>query len=145
MNKNQHQKRNFKTDIMNSILVDLNIIYIYTYFFLHFIISSCLFFPHSALVRSVIKNFTMAFFFPACLTVFIFQHNRAAYDILAKTIVVDARPNPRQVQPPLWMLMFFDQSDVSNFTGLGSLDILFFLWTGLPSLIALCISSAFIS
>nr|XP_022310141.1 protein FAM8A1-like [Crassostrea virginica] len=51
----------------------------------------------SALVRSVIKNFTMAFFFPACLTVFIFQHNRAAYDILAKTIVVDARPNPRQV------------------------------------------------
>ncbi|XP_048729166.1 protein FAM8A1-like [Ostrea edulis] len=46
----------------------------------------------SALVRSVIKNFTMAFFFPACLTVFIFQHNRAAYDILAKTIVIDARP-----------------------------------------------------
>lgn len=49
----------------------------------------------SALVRSVIKNFTMAFFFPACLTVFIFQHNRAAYDILAKTIVVDARPLQR--------------------------------------------------
>ncbi|XP_062573167.1 protein FAM8A1-like [Saccostrea cucullata] len=47
----------------------------------------------SALIRSVIKNFTMAFFFPACLTVFIFKHNRAAYDILAKTIVVDARPN----------------------------------------------------
>ncbi|KAJ8321786.1 hypothetical protein KUTeg_000257 [Tegillarca granosa] len=51
----------------------------------------------SALVRSVIKNFTMAFFFPACFTVFFFQHNRAAYDVLAKTIVVQA-PVIRQQQ-----------------------------------------------
>lgn len=47
----------------------------------------------NALVRSVIKNFTMAFFFPACFTVFFFQHNRAAYDILAKTVVVQT-PQP---------------------------------------------------
>ena len=49
----------------------------------------------SALVRSVIKNFTMAFFFPACFTVFFFQHNRTAYDVLAKTIVV-------QTDEPRW-------------------------------------------
>ncbi|XP_064597256.1 protein FAM8A1-like isoform X2 [Liolophura sinensis] len=41
-----------------------------------------------ALVRSVIKNFTLAFFFPACLTIFFFHHNRAAYDVIAGTIVV---------------------------------------------------------
>lgn len=43
----------------------------------------------SALVRSVIKNFSMAFFFPACFTVFFFRFNRAAYDVLAHTIVVE--------------------------------------------------------
>jgi uncharacterized RDD family membrane protein YckC len=31
----------------------------------------------------------MAFFFPACLTVFFFRYNRAAYDILAQTVVVE--------------------------------------------------------
>ncbi|XP_069106036.1 protein FAM8A1-like [Argopecten irradians] len=53
----------------------------------------------SALVRSTIKNFTMAFLFPACFTVFFFRHNRAAYDVIAKTIVVQA-PNPQQQQQP---------------------------------------------
>ncbi|XP_076456829.1 protein FAM8A1-like [Babylonia areolata] len=43
----------------------------------------------SAFVRSAIKNFTIAFFFPACLTIFLFKHNRAAYDVLANTIVVE--------------------------------------------------------
>ncbi|PVD32634.1 hypothetical protein C0Q70_08078 [Pomacea canaliculata] len=43
----------------------------------------------SAFIRSAIKNFTIAFFFPACLTVFIFKHNRAAYDVLSSTIVVE--------------------------------------------------------
>lgn len=43
-----------------------------------------------AFIRSIIKNFTIAFFFPACLTVFMFRHNRAAYDILSNTIVVEA-------------------------------------------------------
>lgn len=52
----------------------------------------------SALVRSVIKNFTLAFFFPACFTVFFFQYNRAAYDILAKTIVVELPVRERQNQ-----------------------------------------------
>ncbi|XP_060589351.1 protein FAM8A1-like [Ruditapes philippinarum] len=43
----------------------------------------------NALIRSIIKNFSMAFFFPACLTVFFFRYNRAAYDILAQTVVVE--------------------------------------------------------
>ncbi|OWF45174.1 protein FAM8A1-like [Mizuhopecten yessoensis] len=56
----------------------------------------------SALVRSTIKNFTMAFLFPACFTVFFFRHSRAAYDVIAKTIVVQA-PAPhihQHHQPP---------------------------------------------
>ncbi|XP_060064946.1 protein FAM8A1-like [Ylistrum balloti] len=55
----------------------------------------------SALVRSTIKNFTMAFLFPACFTVFFFRHSRAAYDVIAKTIVVQAPyPHIHQHQPP---------------------------------------------
>ncbi len=50
-----------------------------------------LIFYSSALVRSVIKNFSLAFFFPACFTVFFFQHNRAAYDVIANCIVVELR------------------------------------------------------
>ena len=46
-------------------------------------------FPFSAFIRSAIKNFTIAFFFPACLTVFMFKHNRAAYDVLSNTVVVE--------------------------------------------------------
>ena len=46
----------------------------------------------SALVRSVIKNFSMAFFFPASLTVFFFRYNRAAYDVLSQTVVVEVEP-----------------------------------------------------
>lgn len=45
---------------------------------------------YSALLRSILKNFTIAFFFPACLTVFFFDHNRAAYDVLAGSIVVQS-------------------------------------------------------
>lgn len=43
----------------------------------------------SAFIRSAIKNFTIAFFFPACLTIFMFGHNRAVYDVLSNTIVVE--------------------------------------------------------
>ncbi|CAI9553382.1 unnamed protein product [Staurois parvus] len=39
-------------------------------------------------VRAVIKNFSIAFFFPAFITLLFFQHNRTAYDIVAGTIVV---------------------------------------------------------
>ncbi|KAL3889421.1 hypothetical protein ACJMK2_001765 [Sinanodonta woodiana] len=48
----------------------------------------------SAFIRSVIKNFSIAFFFPACLTVFFFRLNRATYDVLANTIVVEANDPP---------------------------------------------------
>lgn len=47
------------------------------------------FLPFSAFIRSVIKNFSMAFFFPVCLTVFFFQHNRAAYDVISNCAVVE--------------------------------------------------------
>lgn len=43
----------------------------------------------NAFLRSVIKNFTIAFFLPACLTLFFFKHNRTAYDVVAHTIVVE--------------------------------------------------------
>ncbi|XP_059158260.1 protein FAM8A1-like [Physella acuta] len=43
----------------------------------------------NAFLRSLIKNFTIALFLPACLTLFFFKHNRAAYDIVAHTIVVE--------------------------------------------------------
>jgi len=34
----------------------------------------------------------MAFFFPASLTVFFFRYNRAAYDVLSQTVVVEVEP-----------------------------------------------------
>lgn len=40
--------------------------------------------------RAVIKNFSMAFFFPACITMFFNPHLRSTYDIIAKTVVVSA-------------------------------------------------------
>ncbi|PIK39398.1 hypothetical protein BSL78_23755 [Apostichopus japonicus] len=38
--------------------------------------------------RAVIKNFSMAFFFPACITIFFNPHLRSTYDIITKTMVV---------------------------------------------------------
>jgi uncharacterized RDD family membrane protein YckC len=51
----------------------------------------------TALWRSFVKNMILAFFFPVCLSMFFFQNNRAAYDVLCKTIVVED-PQP-QLQP----------------------------------------------
>jgi len=42
-----------------------------------------------ALVRSIIKNLSMAFFFPVCFTLFFFQYNRTVYDIVCNCIVVE--------------------------------------------------------
>ncbi|XP_054020342.1 protein FAM8A1 [Dryobates pubescens] len=39
-------------------------------------------------IRALIKNFSIASFFPAFITLLFFQHNRTAYDIAAGTIVV---------------------------------------------------------
>lgn len=44
----------------------------------------------NAICRAVIKNFSLAFFFPVCFTVFFFQNNRAAYDIIANCIVIES-------------------------------------------------------
>ena len=52
--------------------------------------SSCVYgVIYSAVVRSAIKNFSLAFFFPVCLTVFFFTHNRTGYDIISSSIVVE--------------------------------------------------------
>ncbi|XP_061677257.1 protein FAM8A1-like [Syngnathoides biaculeatus] len=39
-------------------------------------------------VRALSKNFSIAFFFPAFVTLLFFQHNRTVYDMVAGTIVV---------------------------------------------------------
>ncbi|XP_037081052.1 protein FAM8A1-like [Pollicipes pollicipes] len=43
-----------------------------------------------ALLRSVIKNVSVTFFFPMFVTVFYLDHNRTPYDLLAGTIVVES-------------------------------------------------------
>jgi len=45
-----------------------------------------------AFIRSVMKNFSLAFFFPLCFTLFHFEHSRTLYDIFAKSIVVEVQP-----------------------------------------------------
>ncbi|XP_034030823.1 protein FAM8A1-like [Thalassophryne amazonica] len=45
-------------------------------------------------VRALNKNFSIAFFFPAFITLLFFQHNRTVYDMVAGTIVVK-RPRVR--------------------------------------------------
>lgn len=55
---------------------------------------SCLYCNHSPVslyrstVRALNKNFSIAFFFPAFITLLFFQHNRTVYDMVAGTIVV---------------------------------------------------------
>ncbi|XP_066289590.1 protein FAM8A1-like [Branchiostoma lanceolatum] len=44
-----------------------------------------------SIVRALIKNLSIALFFPICFTVFIFQYNRTAYDVIAGSMVV-AKP-----------------------------------------------------
>ncbi|XP_068616476.1 protein FAM8A1-like [Brachionichthys hirsutus] len=47
-----------------------------------------------SIVRALNKNFSIAFFFPAFITLLFFQHNRTVYDMVAGTIVVK-RPRIR--------------------------------------------------
>jgi len=42
-----------------------------------------------ALLRSVVKNFSMAFFFPVCFSLMFLPHSRTLYDIMARSIVVE--------------------------------------------------------
>lgn len=44
--------------------------------------------PDRSTVRALNKNFSIAFFFPAFITLLFFQHNRTVYDMVAGTIVV---------------------------------------------------------
>ncbi|CAL1270508.1 unnamed protein product [Larinioides sclopetarius] len=45
-----------------------------------------------ALVRAFIKNFSYAFIFPICCTMYFFQHNRTAYDHICGSVVVEELP-----------------------------------------------------
>jgi len=49
---------------------------------------SFLSFPR-ALLRSALKNFSLACFFPLCFTLFHFDHSRTLYDLMAHSIVVE--------------------------------------------------------
>lgn len=51
-----------------------------------------------ALLRAFIKNFSMAFIFPIFFTMYFFQYNRTAYDIICNSIVVEELPEPRNRQ-----------------------------------------------
>lgn len=44
--------------------------------------------------RSFVKNCILAVMFPFCFAFFLFQHNRAGYDIICNTIVVEYDANP---------------------------------------------------
>ncbi|OQR78938.1 hypothetical protein BIW11_00227 [Tropilaelaps mercedesae] len=51
-----------------------------------------------ALLRATMKNCGMTFLFPVCVTALFFQHNRAVYDQLCRTLVIeDPRNGPRIV------------------------------------------------
>ncbi|XP_067627756.1 uncharacterized protein [Eurosta solidaginis] len=47
-----------------------------------------------AFVRALAKNMIMTLFFPMCFIMIFFKNNRTAYDVVTKTIVVEANPNP---------------------------------------------------
>jgi len=42
-----------------------------------------------ATVRSVLKNFSVAFFFPVCFSLLFLPHSRTLYDILGRSVVVE--------------------------------------------------------
>merc|ERR1719471_77291 len=42
-----------------------------------------------ALVRSVLKNFSLAFFFPVCLSLMFLPYSRTIYDVMSRSIVVE--------------------------------------------------------
>ncbi|XP_022647246.1 protein FAM8A1-like isoform X1 [Varroa destructor] len=51
-----------------------------------------------ALLRATMKNCGVTFLFPVCVTAFFFQHNRAVYDQLCRTLVIEEpRNGPRIV------------------------------------------------
>lgn len=79
------------TDVFDNILrifVFNMYLSVYTPQFRQQILEICLFFPYRSTIRALIKNFSIASFFPAFITLLFFQHNRTAYDIVAGTIVV---------------------------------------------------------
>ncbi|KAK7068231.1 RDD [Halocaridina rubra] len=50
-----------------------------------------------AILRSVVKNFSLTFLFPICFILFSFQHNRTVYDVIAGSVVVEENTNhPRR-------------------------------------------------
>lgn len=43
-----------------------------------------------AAVRSILKNFSVAFFFPVCFSLLFLPHSRTLYDILGRSVVVES-------------------------------------------------------
>jgi len=48
----------------------------------------------STMCRSFLKNFSLSVMMPTCLTVFMFDHKRAVYDLLSNTVVIELQPVP---------------------------------------------------
>lgn len=42
-----------------------------------------------AFFRSAVKNFSLAFFFPLCFTLFHFDYSRTLYDMMGKSLVIE--------------------------------------------------------
>ncbi|EDW09633.1 protein FAM8A1 [Drosophila mojavensis] len=53
-----------------------------------------------ALLRAFAKNLVMTLLFPICVIMVFFKNNRTAYDVITKTIVVEANRNPNPVAVP---------------------------------------------
>merc|ERR1719334_267073 len=42
-----------------------------------------------ALLRSILKNFSLAFFFPVCFSLMFLPYSRTLYDVMSRSIVVE--------------------------------------------------------
>lgn len=52
-----------------------------------------------AAVRSVLKNFSLAFFFPVCISLLFLPYSRTLYDIMARSIVVENNYRLNRARP----------------------------------------------
>jgi len=52
-----------------------------------------------AAVRSVLKNFSLAFFFPVCFSLLFLPHSRTLYDMMARSIVVENNYRLNRARP----------------------------------------------
>lgn len=66
-----------KVFIVHDCVIAISVImYLYVYWF-------------RSLVRSLFKNFTIGFLFPLCIIQYTLSFNRAMYDVIANTVVIE--------------------------------------------------------